>query len=174
MKPPAILFLLALLMFSAVGTVAAAGNYTSTFADTDVVRINQSLIHDPTSDQARPWDLWVLSGIIGIALVLLALMKPRSYRMDYEIGIIVSVLAWPFLMYWTWGALTSIDRVIGAAMTTGAGGETIMITQHILYTFPILGYVGVAGIAAAVLISILLIAQFKEFKETEGKQGENS
>jgi hypothetical protein len=86
--------------------------------------------------------------------------------MDYEINIILSVIAWPFLWYFTWGALTSIDRVIGVGMTT-TEWTTIMITQHILYTFPILGWIGVGGDVAAIFVTVLLVGQFTLFKENE-------
>ncbi len=171
MKPLIILIAFLLLAF-AVGAVSAQNaNYTSNFSSLEVVRINQSFIHDPTDAQAAPWDLWVMSGIIGLILVVLALIKPRLYRMDYEINIILSVMAWPFLWYWTWGNLTSIDLIVGVAMA-GANGEYGMITQHILYSFPILGGIGVAGDIAAIFITILLIGQFKLFKENEENQGE--
>lgn len=89
--------------------------------------------------------------------------------MDYEINIILSVMAWPFMFYWTWGGLTSIDRIIGVAMTS-AGSGSVMITQHILYSYPILGYIGVLGDVAAIFVTILLIGQFKLFKENEENQ----
>ena len=161
-----------LILASSVCTVAAQNaNYTSTFTDSEIVRVNQSYIHDPTEAKSAPWDLWVMSGCIGLILVVIALMKPRLYRMDYEINIIISVIAWPFLWYWTWGSLTSIDRIIGVAMA--GGNETfVMITQHILYSFPILGYIGVAGDVFGIFVTILLIGQFKLFKENEEKSGE--
>lgn len=146
-----------------------SGNYTNTFSNTDIVRINQSSAQDPTGGKAEPWILWVLSGCTGLFLVALALMKPRSYRMDYEINIIISVLAWPFLWYWTWGGLTSVDYVVGTAMA-GVNGVSVMITQHILYSYPILGYIGIGGCVAAVFVTILLIGQFKLFKENEEEQ----
>lgn len=168
---PWIVLIASLLLLSSVCTVAAA-NYTSTFTDSEIVRVNQSYVHDPTEAQSAPWELWIMSGLIGLFLVVLALIKPRLYRMDYEITIILSVLAWPFLWYWTWGSLTSVDRVIGAAM---AGGNMtfVMITQHILYSFPILGWIGVGGDVFAVFITVLLISQFKLFKETEEKEKQN-
>lgn len=157
-----------LLLLSLIGSVAAVSNYSNTFSDTDVVRINQSLAQDPTSDRASPWDLWVPSGFLGIGLVILALIKPKLYRMDYEVNIILSVLAWPFLWYFTWGALTSIDKVIGVGAASSAGtGAAVFITQHILYTFPTLGWIGVAGDLAAVFITVILVAQFNLFKESE-------
>lgn len=165
-------FIALLLLLSVIGTVAAQNvNYTSNFTENEIVRVNQSTIQDPTGGQSEPWILWVMSGCIGIFLVVLSLIKPRLYRMDYEISIILSVMAWPFLWYWTWGCLTSIDYIVGASITT-VEWEAVMITQHILYTFPILGWIGVGGCVAAVLITILLIGQFKLFKEEEEDQNQ--
>jgi hypothetical protein len=162
---PEIIFIALILLLTSICPVSAA-NYTNTFSSTDVVRINQSLIQDPTGGSTTPWDLWVKSGFIGLAMVVLALIKPKLYKMDYEIGIILSVMAWPFLWYFTWGCLTSIDRIVGVGMTN-ADGSTAMITQHILYTFPTLGWIGVAGDVAAIFITIVLIGQFDLFKENE-------
>ena len=164
MKPTAVL-IAALFLLALTGTVTAASlNYTSTFNSTDVVRVNQSTIQD--SGASVPWDLWELSGLLGLAFVTLALIKPRLYRMDYEINIILSVIAWPFLWYFTWGALTSIDRIVGVGMTS-AGGTAMMITQHILYAFPILGGIGIGGDVAAIFVTVLLVGQFTLFKENE-------
>ena len=174
MKPLAAL-IVSLLLLSLIGSVsasAATANYSNTFDVTDVVRINQSLAQDPTGGHAIPWDLWVLSGLLGLALIILALIKPRLYRMDYEINIIISVIAWPFFWYFTWGALTSIDRIAGVGMTS-TGGTAMMVTQHILYTFPILGWIGIAADIAAIFFTVLLIAQFNLFKENEENQKQN-
>lgn len=163
-----------LLLACSVGTVAAANaNYTSTISDSEIVRVNQSIIHDPVGNKAVPIDLWVYSGFIGLILIVLSLIKPRVYKMDYEVSIILSVLAWPFIMYWTWGGINSIDRITGVSMAAG-NGTFVMITQHILYEFPALGYVGVAGIGFAIFVTILLISQFDLFKENEKKQNQNS
>ncbi|MCK9591457.1 MAG: PKD domain-containing protein [Methanoregula sp.] len=150
--------------------VPPIGNYSYAFWENESVRINQSLTHDPLQGKATPWPLWILSGYIGLIFLVLALIKPRTYRMDYEINIIISVIAWPFLWYWAWGGLTSVDYIVGAAMADVNGGA-VMITQHILYSFPILGWIGIAGNVAGVLITILLISQFKLFKENEENQG---
>ena len=156
-----------LLLLALAGTASAASlNYTSTFNGTDVVRVNQSIVQDPTGGSAVPWDLWVLSGLLGLALVILALIKPRLYRMDYEINIILSVIAWPFFWYWTWGAIKGIDRIVGTSMTT-AGSTAIMITQHILYSFPVLGVIGVAADVAAIFVTVILVGQYNLFKDKE-------
>jgi hypothetical protein len=161
------LILLFLLLALLTGTVSAA-NYTSTFPSTDTVIINQSTVQDPTPN-STPWTLWLISGCVGLILIVIALIKPRLYHMDYEINIILSVMAWPFFWYWTWGALTSIDRVIGMGMSS-TGGTSTMITQHILYSFPVLGWIGMMADVAAVFVTVLLIGQFKLFKENEENQ----
>jgi len=164
-----VVLIASLFLLSFIGTVIADSNYTNTFPKNESVIINQSFTQDPTGGISEPWILWILSGITGLVLIIIALMKPRSYRMDYEVNIILSVIAWPFLSYWTWGCLTSIDYIVGSAMVEVNGGS-VMITQHILYSFPILGWIGVGGIVASVLITILLLAQFGLFKENDDQQ----
>ncbi len=163
------LLILVLLTISTIGTASATANYSSNFTVNEIVRINQSSIQDPTEGKAEPWILWILSGCTGLFLVGLALMKPKLYRMDYEINIIISVLAWPFFIYWTWGGLTSVDYIVGLSMV-GVNGTSVMITQHILYSFPILGWIGVGASVASFLVTILLIGQFKLFKEKDEEQ----
>jgi hypothetical protein len=154
---------------SATTTIGSGGSYSSSFSNGENVRVNQSSIQDPSAGKAEPWILWVISGCAGLILIVVALLKPKTYHMDYEINIIISVIAWPFLWYWTWGGLTSIDYITGTGMA-GVNGESVMITQHIYYTFPVLGWIGVGASAAAVFITILLIGQFKLFKEIEDEQ----
>jgi hypothetical protein len=141
-------------------------NYTINLSTSDIARVNQSMVQDPTNGSSIPWDLWVPSGLIGLGLVILALCKPRIQKMDYETDIILSVLAWPFCWYFTWGCLTSVDRIAGVAITS-TNGVTVMITQHILYTFGILGAICVCGCIVAGFITAILVSQFNLFKERE-------
>lgn len=152
-----------------LGTPSLPGGYSNSFTGSEIVRINQSSTQDPTGGKGTPWILWILSGYFALAFILIALLKPRAYHMDYEINIILSVIAWPFLWYWTWGALTSIDYIVGVSMAD-VSGASVMITQHIYYSFPILGWIGVGACIAAVFITILLISQFRLFKENDEQQ----
>jgi hypothetical protein len=159
----------AILLFLCLVSVVSAANYTSTFDSTDIVKMNQSYIQDPTSGNTTPYYQWVLSGLIALILIVIALIKPRLYHMDYEINIIVSVMAWPFLWYWTWGGLGSLDLIVGTAMTTTTNAS-ILITQHILYSWWVLGWIGVAANVFAIGVTILLVAQFNLFKEKEEQE----
>ena len=156
-------------LIALVCTASAAVNYTETFAVTDVVRDNQSIVQDPTGGNSIPWDLWIYAGFITLILTVIGLLKPRLYQMDYELTIILSVIAWPFSWYFTWGCLTSIDKIVGVAMAS-TGGSTMMITQHILYTFPILGWLGVSSDVGLILITILYIAQYNLFKTNDANE----
>ena len=178
---PSLLFIAFLACLVLIGYVCAADlPYTNVFNDTsDQVHVNQSYTQDPTRGQAEPWELWILSGVIGLFLIIFALVKPRLYKMDYEINVILSVIAWPFLWYWTWGGLGSLDYIVGTGITStfDTGDhimETVMITQHIYYSFPILGWIGIAACVASVFITILLIGQFNLFKENEENQNQRS
>ena len=167
-----IVFTALLLLFVLIGTASAVNNnYTENFTATDIVRINQSIAQDPTLGHSIPWDLWIYAGFIALALTVIALLKPRLYQMDYELSIILSLLAWPFSWYFTWGAITSIDMIIGVTMTS-TGGATMVVTQHILYTFPIIAWMGVSSDVAMILITALYIAQYRMFKEKEEKERE--
>jgi hypothetical protein len=113
-----------------------------------------------------PWDLWVASGIIGLLLIVLALARPKTNRMDYEVNIVLSVLSWPFCWYFAWGGITSVDYIVGAS-SAATTNTTAMITQHIIYNFWLLGIIGVAGSIFAVFITSLLASQYKLFSDNE-------
>ena len=165
-KIPVLLIAFCLLAFV---VVPASASYDKTFLPTDTVIVNQSFVQDPTGGASAPWTLWVGAGLAGLALVVLCLIRPKSQRMDYEINIIISILAWPFIWYWTWGGLTSIDYVVGNGITSSCNDVTIMITQHIIYTPWVLGWIGVAGSVFAAFVTALLVSQFSLFKDNEAE-----
>lgn len=157
-----------LLLFCLVVGIAApiSASYTKEFPNTDLVVVNQSFVQDPTNGTSTPWLLWIGAGFVGLCLVILALIRPKSQRMDYEINIILSVLAWPFIWYWTWGGMTSVDYIVGIGMTT-TFNTTAMITQHIIYSFWVLGWIGIGGCVFAAFVTALLISQYNLFKDNE-------
>jgi hypothetical protein len=166
---------LSLLIFTPLVS-AANPNYTVVMGQDDVLRSNQSIIHDPT-EKAMPFDVWVMAGVIGLILMLLALgihivavssPSPITAKMDYEVAIIISVMAWPFCWGFAWGCLTTVDRIVGVVMST-SGGTSVVVTQHILYSFWWLGIAAVGGSVFAIVSTILLIAQFKFFKSESSK-----
>ena len=168
MKPFAFLtiaFLILITLF--VGIVAAdAADYTSTFTHGEIVVTNQTYIQDPNHGAATPWNLYILSGVIGLILLAVSVGKIKQNGNDYEASIILSVMSWPFLWYWTWAGLTSVDRIVGTGMAS-VNGESVLITQHILYSFWWLGWIGVGVDVAAILVTVLLVGQFKLFRDNE-------
>ena len=143
-------------------------NYTIAMNSSDIVRVNQSIVQDPTGGASTPFTVWIGAGITGLALVLISLLKPRTEKMDYESSIIVSVMAWPFCWVFMWGCLTSVDYIVGVVMTS-TSGTSVVVTQHILYSFWWLGLAGVSGSIFAIIITILLITQFQMFQSAEPK-----
>lgn len=156
-------FLLILLIF----IVPVSATYTQTFDASTTVVVNQSIVLDPTNGTSTPWLLWIIAGISGLALSIYSLVRAKTNRMDYEVNIILSVIAWPFFGYFAWGGITSVDYVVGMAATTTSTGAIAAITQHILYTFWLLGWIGVGGFIASVFITILLVSQYNLFKDNE-------
>ena len=158
-----------ILLFSVLLLLLAApvsATYTNIFPASDTVIVNQSYTHDPTGGTAVPWTLWVASGLIGLILIVISLCRSKTQKMDYEINIIISLLSWPFCWYFTYGGLTTVDYIVGTGAAANAN-LTSMITQHILYSFWVLGCIGVAGSLFAVFVTILLAAQYRLFQDNE-------
>ena len=156
-------FLLLLSVLLIISSVSAAGNVTNNFTSTDVARITHSYQLDPGT--SAPWEMFILSGLLGLVLLVYTLVRPKAGKLDYEIDIIISVLSWPCIGYFAWSALrTGVDRVVGTAATS-TDGISIVVTQHILYLFPLEGWIAVAGEVLAIFVTILLIGQYKMFKE---------
>jgi hypothetical protein len=160
-------FLFLFLCLLALVACPVSASYNQTFDAASVVVVNQSFAQDPTHGESTPWVLWFAAGFIGLALIVLSLVRSKTLRMDYEINIILSVMAWPFCWYFTWGGLTSVDYIVGVGVTATCSDSTIMMTQHILYSFWVLGYVGVAGCVFAAFITALLASQYKLFVDNE-------
>lgn len=148
--------------------ICNSGSSSNIFGAGDNAVINQSFAQDPTDGKSIPWPLWVISGFVGILLIVLALTRSRTQKMDYEVNIILSVMAWPFCWYWTWGGLTSIDYIVGSGAAANVN-VTAMITQHILYSFWVLGWIGVAGSVFAAFVTALLVSQYKLFQDNEAE-----
>jgi hypothetical protein len=157
---------LLILLILLVLVVPVSAAYTNTFDPSDTVVVNQSLVHDPTSNTSTPFILWIVSGILGLFFTIYALVRSKSQRMDYEVNVILSIIAWPFFGYFAWGGMTSVDYIVGVGIAA-AGTDIAMITQHILYSPWVLGWVGVMGFVAAAFVTALLVAQYSLFKDTE-------
>lgn len=160
----ALLLICTLLLLTPV--MAQNTNYTETFPSTNQAIINQSIVQDPTNGNSIPWDIWLASGLIGFGLVILALCKPRIEKNDYETDIVLSVLAWPFCWFFTWGCLTSVDKIVGVGITS-VNGVAVMVTQHVLYSFWLEGWICVGGDIIAAFVTALLVSQFNLFKERQ-------
>lgn len=158
-----------ILVLCILAIVPASATYSKAFAADTTVVVNQSFVQDPTAGASMPWLLYVISGVAGLSLIVLSLVRSKTQRMDYEINIVISVLAWPFIWYWTWGGLTSVDYVVGNGITSSCSDTTIMITQHIIYTFWVLGWIGVAGCIFAAFVTALLVSQYNLFRDNEAE-----
>ena len=99
-----------------------------------------------------PWDLWVMSGLIGFGLVLITLMRSQSSTIDTEINAIISVISWIPIAYCAYASF-NIDRVVGY----GANDFGLMVV-HTIYQYPTIGILMFVFLAVAILNTVRIIA----------------
>ena len=164
--------LVLIVLFLSVSTVSAVGNpnFTPIFDfPNDEVHYNQTTQLDPGT--STPWDLWILSGIIGLVIFCISLKAPSS-PVEVEISAIYSVLAWPFIVFFAYTSF-AVDRVIGYGVTgviesQAANGainthEYVMMIQHQLYSFPIEGILGGIFFIIAILNTFRIVMLHNSF-----------
>jgi nitric oxide reductase large subunit len=105
-----------------------------------------------------PWDLWLLSGLIGLALFLLSLRSPTS-AMDTERDAIISVMAWIPIGYCMVASWSGVDKVIGYG--TNAAG---LLVSHQLYSFTDIAALMFVFLVVAIVNTVRIVALHKVLK----------
>jgi len=94
------------------------------------------------------WNLWIISGLIGLALFLLSLNPPAS-KVSVEVDAIISVMAWIPIGFCAYASF-SVSRVVGTGYQT-------------LYSMPVIGVLMFAFLAIAVINTLRIIALHRMF-----------
>jgi len=144
------------------------GNYTRVIGGNVSVRINQSFTLD--DGKSTPWELWILSGIIGLFLFLVSLMGVTS-KGNLERNIIVSVMAWipiGFCAYASFAINELVSFGVTSAMVVSGNvsniSEYVLLENHILSSNPIVGILMFVFLVVAIVNTLRLIALHRMFQ----------
>ena len=147
------------------------GNYSRGFGGTSNVRINQSYtLDDGTS---TPWELWILSGFIGLILFLISLIGVTS-KANTERNIILSIMAWIPIAYCAYASfavneLVSFGVTSAMVVTLNASdvSEYVLLENHILSSNPIVGILMFVFLVVAIMNTVRLIAIHRVFSGSD-------
>ena len=143
------------------------GNYSRGFGGQSNVRINQSYTLD--NGTSTPWELWIMSGIIGLILFLLSLLGLTS-KGDIEKNLIISVMAWIPIAFCAYASF-AVDELVSFGVTSGTVvsgnvsniSEYVLLENHILSSNPIVGVLMFVFLVVAIVNTMRLIALHRMF-----------
>lgn len=155
-----LVFLILLLLLPIVqANISTNGTYLRGFDnDSSQVRINTSISFN--NYPATNWVIWIISGFLGLSLFLLSLRTAQT-KSGIEINTVISVLAWIPIAFCGYASF-AVDRMSSYGVTSQAG-EYVLLENHIIYSFPVIGIVMFVFLVVAIINTIRLIALNKMF-----------
>jgi amino acid transporter len=158
-----LLVFLILLLLLPIVQASISSNFTKTFNESTQVRINTSTSF--YSYPATDWILWIISGFLGLVLFLISLRTPGS-KSGIEINTVISVLAWIPIAFCGYASF-AVDR-LSAYGVTSQNGEYVLLENHIVYSFPVIGIVMFVFLVVAIVNTLRLLALNKLLSGGEG------
>jgi hypothetical protein len=167
-----LLFCIAAILLITTVNAAITPNWTPYFDVTtgDEIHYNQSSTLDNSG--STPWEMWWASGLIGLVLFLLSL-RPRTSAMELEVDAIIGSISIVPILFCGWASF-NIDRITGYGVTglseleTASGitisHEFVMMINHTIYNFPVIGILMFIFAGVAVFNVIRILAQHKLFR----------
>jgi hypothetical protein len=163
-KRISVLCLLILVLSSLPAIVSADENYTNYFnLNNTQVRINTTVSF--YNYEATNWVIWIISGFLGLGLFLLSLRTAQT-KSGIEINTVISVLAWIPIAFCGYASF-AVDRMSSYGVTSQAS-EYVLLENHIIYSFPVIGIIMFVFLVVAIINTIRLIALNKMFTGDEG------
>jgi hypothetical protein len=151
---------LLILMFMFIVPVTAA-NFTPELPAGEQVHYNITTLIDQS--KATPFDIWILGAILGIILFFWTLIGTPVTTSDLERDAFISVLAWVPI---GWTALNSfaVERITSSGAVTTATSGIVLLENHVIYHFDILGYLFGILVLVAILNTIRILALHKALR----------
>jgi len=160
-----LVFLILLLLLPIVqANISTNGTFQQGFTnDSSQVRINTStsFYNYPATNLV----IWIISGFLGLGLFLLSLRTAQT-KSGIEINTVISVLAWIPIAFCGYASF-AVDRMSSYGVTSQQG-EYVLLENHIIYSFPVIGIVMFVFLVVAIVNTLRLIALNKLFSGGEG------
>jgi len=153
-----ILLLLVLLPGVVSANISTNGTYSQKFNDSSQVRINTSTSF--YNYPATNWVIWIISGFLGLGLFLLSLRTSQT-KSGIEINTVISVLAWIPIAFCGYASF-AVDRLSSYGVTSQSG-EYVLLENHIIYSFPVIGILMFVFMVVAIINTVRLITINKMF-----------
>ena len=109
---------------------------------------------------AVPMEIWVLSGLLGIILVILSL-PPAESKGDVMRNAIISFMAWIPLAFTALNAF-HVDDMTGVILTSD---DLAIIEAHTIYSFDLIGYLFGLATVLAIFNTIRIVMLNKSFSD---------
>ena len=126
----------------------------------DSVHYNVTTHIDPGT--STPFDIWVLAGLLSFVLFFISLTTPKSTA-EGERDAIISVMAWVPIAFTAYASF-AVDRVTAAGTTTTTDSGVILLENHVVYHFDVIGILFAVFFLIAVINTFRLLAIHKALR----------
>lgn len=100
-----------------------------------------------------PFDIWFIAAALGVILFFLSLTTPKTTA-EVERDTLVSIFAWVPIGFTAYTSF-AVDRITSAGVTTTANSGIVLLENHVIYSF------GVIGILFAIFLILAIINTFR-------------
>lgn len=137
-----------------------AANFTPEISGEDV-HYNITTRFD--TGKTTPFDIWILAAILGVILFFWTISGTEKTQSDLERDAVISVLAWIPIGF---TALTSfaVERITSAGTATTATSGIVLLENHVIYHFDVIGYLYAILFLIAIVNTIRILALHNALK----------
>ncbi|MDD3019797.1 MAG: hypothetical protein PHX61_02300 [Alphaproteobacteria bacterium] len=152
-----LLLVLTVLFILIIPVCASDINFTPQFNTTeDVVHYNVTSHIDQSN--TTPIEIWASSALLGLILFCLT-MKTRKESAELEGDAILSVLAWIPIGYTAYTSF-AVDRITAYGVT-GTLNNYVLMENHVIYHFDVIGVLYVIFFFAAIINTYRILTLHK-------------
>lgn len=140
-------------------TLPASAEFTPVISN-DSVHYNVTSHIDPGT--STPFDIWILAALLSFVLFFISLTTPKSTA-EGERDAIISVMAWVPIAFTAYASF-AVDRVTAAGTTTTSESGMVLLENHVIYHFDVIGILFAVFFIIAVVNTIRLLSIHKALR----------